>query len=260
MTFWKKLPKMEARLAFFSSFFSSSFFSSLGASVAAGGKCQRLFLRINSHHEHTFGGLSGDNGRDDSGLRDGLSGGLSSDHGLGGRLGDSGGGSGLLTLGLVVLLLLLLLLLLSGLVLLAEQGAENAGALTRLRAALGSVLLLLLLLFLLVLGSSLLLGLGGLLDSNGSQARLGQLLELSLVALAGGDVLLLGLGLGSLGLEGSNPAVTLGATGGLEGVLLAVDLEQELVDAILADVGDIGLKNSVRSQSNALRPIPILPG
>lgn len=71
--------------------------------------------------------------------------------------------------------------------------------------------------------------------------RLTQLLELSLVALATGDGLLLRLGSGGLGLNGGNPAVTLSSVGSLEGVLGAVSLEEELVGALLGDVGSISL-------------------
>ena len=68
-----------------------------------------------------------------------------------------------------------------------------------------------------------------------------QLLKLSLVALAAGDNLLLRLGVGDLGLESSDPAVTLSRVAGLEGVLGTVDLEEELGDTLLGEVGGIGL-------------------
>lgn len=68
-----------------------------------------------------------------------------------------------------------------------------------------------------------------------------QLLELSLVALALDDGFLLGLGLGGLVLEGEEEAVTLGGAGGLESVLLAVDLEDDLAAAILGQIGDLAL-------------------
>lgn len=70
-----------------------------------------------------------------------------------------------------------------------------------------------------------------------------QLLELSLVALATGDGLLLRLGSGGLGLDGGNPAVTLTRVGGLEGVLDTVNLEEELVGSLLGDVGSISLRS-----------------
>lgn len=73
--------------------------------------------------------------------------------------------------------------------------------------------------------------------------RLTQLLELGLVAVAGGDGLLLGLGSRRLGLESGNPAVALGGAGSLESVLVAVDLEVELV-ALLGDITNIGLRTS----------------
>lgn len=86
---------------------------------------------------------------------------------------------------------------------------------------------------------------------TGSTGQLTQLLQLSLVALAGSDGLLLSLGGGSLGLESGEPAVTLTTVGGLEGVLLTVDLEVELVGAVLGDVTNIGL-HSQRMLSTTL--------
>lgn len=68
-----------------------------------------------------------------------------------------------------------------------------------------------------------------------------QLLKLSLVTLAAGDSLLLRLGVGDLGLESSDPAVTLSSVAGLEGVLGTVDLEEELGGTLLGEVGGIGL-------------------
>ena len=77
-----------------------------------------------------------------------------------------------------------------------------------------------------------------------------QLLKLSLVTLARGDGLLLSLSLSRLGLEGDNPAVTLGSASGLESVLLAVDLEVQLTGALLGDVGDLSL--SIMSVTGAI--------
>lgn len=171
-----------------------------------------------------------------SGLGNSLAGWLSS--------GSSLAGLSLLG-GLLGGLLLLGLLLLS--ILLAEQGAEDARPLARLGAGLGGVLLLLLggdhLISALLRNSGLilLLLLLGLLGDNSNGSWLGQLLKLSLVTLAGGDGLLLGLGLGRLGLDGDNPAVALGGAGGLEGVLLASNLELELAGALLGHIRDIGL-------------------
>lgn len=68
-----------------------------------------------------------------------------------------------------------------------------------------------------------------------------QLLKLSLVTLAAGDSLLLRLGVGDLGLESSDPAVTLSSVAGLEGVFGTVDLEEELGGTLLGEVGGIGL-------------------
>lgn len=204
-------------------------------------------------------------------------GGLSSSRGLrGGGLGGGLSGLGLLSLGLFslgfllllfFLLLLLLFLLLLSLLLLAKERSEKGGALARARAALGVLLLVLfsrgrssssssssrglflllglLVIFLLSLTLlSLLLGfllvLGGL-SSGSSNNRLGQLLKLSLVALTRGDGLLLSLGLGGLGLQGGDPAVALSSVGGLEGVLVAVQLEEELIGALLGNIGNIGL-------------------
>ena len=71
--------------------------------------------------------------------------------------------------------------------------------------------------------------------------RLTQLLVLSLVALATGDGLLLRLGSSGLGLNGDKPAVTLSSVGSLEGVLSAINLEEELVGALLGDFASISL-------------------
>lgn len=129
-------------------------------------------------------------------------------------------------------LLLSLLLLLS--ILLAKDGSEDAGTLARLRAALGLVL---------VLRSRGGLVLGRLLGLLCLLlGRLAELLELSLVPLAGGHGFLLGIGLSGLGLDGGQPAVALGGVGSLEGVLLAIDLEGEVVGALLGHIGDLRLQ------------------
>lgn len=198
-----------------------------------------MCAHISSINKHTLSSGSGD------GLGSSLSDGLSS--------GSSGlGGLGLLN----GLLLLHLGLLLLSLLLLAEQGAEDAGALAGLGARLGGLLLLLLGGGLLsLLGSSgllLLLLLGLLGGDSGNGNGLGQLLQLGLVALAGGDGLLLSLGLGGLGLDGDNPAVALSSAGGLEGVLVASNLELELAGALLGDIRDIGLKRTVLAYMCAL--------
>lgn len=67
------------------------------------------------------------------------------------------------------------------------------------------------------------------------------LLELGFVAFALNNRLFLSLGLGRFGLEGGNPAITLDGAVGLESVLLAVQLEVQLVGSILDDIRDIGL-------------------
>jgi hypothetical protein len=185
-----------------------------------------------------------------SGSRSLSSRGLDNRGGLSGR--SLGGGSFSSRLGLIGLgLFLLLLLLLLNLLLLSEEGPEDGSPLAGAGAALGVLVLGLLSRsssggsgsFLVLLGFlvlSLLLGLSSLLGGLNNN-RLGQLLELSLVGLARGDGLLLGLGLGGLGLEGGDPAVTLGGAGGLESVLVAAQLEVELVGAILGDVRDVRL-------------------
>lgn len=199
-----------------------------------------------------------------------LSGGrLSSSRGFsGGGFGGGLSGLGLLSLGLLglgffLLLFLLILLLFLSLLLLAEERSEKGSALARARAALGILLLVLFsrsssssssgglfllgLLVIFLLGFallslllSLLLVLGGL-SGGSSNNRLGQLLKLSLVTLAGGDGLLLSLGLGGLGLKGGDPAVALSSVGSLERVLVAVQLEEELIGALLGNIGDVGL-------------------
>lgn len=80
-----------------------------------------------------------------------------------------------------------------------------------------------------------------------------QFLELSLVALAGNDGLLFSLGLSGLGFQSNKPAVTLSSVSSLESMLLAVNLEDEFVGALLGKVGDIGLRhisvnNNLKSQ------------
>lgn len=87
--------------------------------------------------------------------------------------------------------------------------------------------------------------------------RLTQLLELGLVALARGHSLLLSLSLSSFSLEGGNPAVTLGSASGLEGVLLAVDLEVQLGGTFLGNVGDISLASELATGATFIR-VPIM--
>jgi hypothetical protein len=62
-----------------------------------------------------------------------------------------------------------------------------------------------------------------------------------LVALAGLDAILLGLGLSDGLLDGDEPSLTLGGGLGLEGVLVAGDLDGEGNGAVLDEVGGIGL-------------------
>lgn len=81
-----------------------------------------------------------------------------------------------------------------------------------------------------------------------------QLGQSVLVALARGDGLLLSLGDSSLGLNGGDPAVTLSSVGGLEGVLVAMVLEVELVGALLGDVANIGLPVNMLLTSFSSRP------
>lgn len=75
--------------------------------------------------------------------------------------------------------------------------------------------------------------------------ELTKLLDGLLVLLAGGD----GLG-GLLGLlddllEGDNPAIALGGVGGLERVLVAVELEGEDLVALLGDLSSLSLQDLV---------------
>lgn len=153
---------------------------------------------------------------------------------------------------------LLLNLVLLGLILLAE--AEERGSLTASRSALGllSLNVLDLLLFggLLNDGSSLLGGrgdnssggcllLGGLsnllllLDGSGVEALEGSLVGLSLDN-SGGKL----LGLSDLELQLRNPVVALSSAGSLEGVLVALGGEMELVRAIDLRLSGIGLRRS----------------
>jgi len=66
---------------------------------------------------------------------------------------------------------------------------------------------------------------------------------LSLVALTSNDSFLQTLGLSCLGLDCDNPASAVGGRIRLEGVLAATDLEEELVEVILCDIGNLGLIN-----------------
>jgi hypothetical protein len=154
-----------------------------------------------------------------------------------------------------------LLLDLSLLLLLAKagDGAEDRGALARGAAALAGLLFLLLFLlvllglFRLVLGLVLSLGLsslglGGLLRGGGSssgkdglaQGAVGLLVGLALGD-SGGEL----LGLGLLGLQGSNPGITLSGVGSFERVLMAGDGEEEDGRAFCLDVGDLRLDEIV---------------
>lgn len=69
--------------------------------------------------------------------------------------------------------------------------------------------------------------------------KLGLLL---LVSLAGLNALLSLLGLGDGLLDGDEPAITLGQSLSLEGVLVAVDLECESNGSVLDEVGSVSLK------------------
>lgn len=82
-----------------------------------------------------------------------------------------------------------------------------------------------------------------------------EFLKLALVALTTNDLLLDGLSFGRLGLDGGHPAVTLVGIGGLEGVLLAVELEHEIVGAVLGDIGDITLQ--LRVSPTPLSSLPM---
>jgi hypothetical protein len=149
------------------------------------------------------------------------------------------------------------------LLLLAEEAAEDRRALTAGRAALGLLLLGLLLLLSLLLGLFLSrlgsgrLGRGGSLLSSGSGlsgsrlGRRGLLLLLDRSGLQALESLLVGLrlgdgsselfGLSNLGLQLGNPVVTLSGAGSLEGVLVALGSEVELVGAINGRLRGIGL-------------------
>jgi hypothetical protein len=63
------------------------------------------------------------------------------------------------------------------------------------------------------------------------------------VALTANDSFLQTLGFGCLGLDSDNPASAVGGRIRLEGVLAATDLEEEPVEAILSDIGNLGLIN-----------------
>ena len=150
------------------------------------------------------------------------------------------------------------------LLLLAEEVAKDGSALAAGRAALGLLLLGSLLLLLLGLlrsrlgngglgGGSSLLGGGSSLDSGGlsssdslllllGRSRL-QALKSLLVGLGLGDGGSKLLGLGNLGLDLGNPVVTLSSARSLEGVLLALGAEVELLGAVGGRLRGIGLQN-----------------
>lgn len=78
-------------------------------------------------------------------------------------------------------------------------------------------------------------------------SRLTQLLQDGLVALGGSDLLLCGLSLDNLGLEGEDPVVALNG-GSLEVQVAGSRLQDKLVGTALGDLGDVGqLNNSMGS-------------
>lgn len=195
-------------------------------------------------------GLGGLGGLDGGSSLDGSSGDLSGSN-LGG---DSRGLGGSSSLGLSSGLDLLLLLL-------TEDTAKDGGALAASRAALGLLDSELVLLGLLLLGrlsgSSLGGGDGrGFLDSGsrgGSSLDDGldgllllpgglEGLEGLLVGLRLGDGNSKSLGLLNLGLQLGNPRITLGGGRSLEGVLVALGGEEELVGALGAGLRSLGLE------------------
>lgn len=195
-------------------------------------------------------GLGGLGGLDRGSSLDGSSGDLSGSN-LGG---DSRGLGGSSSLGLSSSLDLLLLLL-------TEDTAKDGGALAASRAALGLLDSELVLLGLLLLGrlSGSSLGGGdsrGLLDSgsrgssslddglSGLLLLLGGLegLEGLLVRLRLGDGSSESLGLLNLGLQLGNPRIALGGGGSLEGVLVALGGEEELVGTLGAGLRSLGLE------------------
>jgi hypothetical protein len=78
-------------------------------------------------------------------------------------------------------------------------------------------------------------------DATWTKCKRTNLLLVLLVALARLNRVLGSLGLGDGLLYGDEPSVTLGGGGGLEGVLVARDLEGESDSAVLGEVGGIGL-------------------
>ena len=50
------------------------------------------------------------------------------------------------------------------------------------------------------------------------------------------------LGLGDLGFNSHQPTITLSPRGSLEGVLVSVKLEREVVEFFLCDIGSVALK------------------
>ena len=78
-------------------------------------------------------------------------------------------------------------------------------------------------------------------DATWTKCKLTNLLLVLLVALARLDCVLGGLGLGDGLLNGDEPSIALGSGGGLEGVLVARDLERESDSAVLGEVSGIGL-------------------
>ena len=65
-----------------------------------------------------------------------------------------------------------------------------------------------------------------------------------LVCLATGNRLCELFGLGDLGLEGCDPAITLGKIGSLEGVLVAMNCEIELNSSFVCGLGRVGLERT----------------
>jgi hypothetical protein len=74
-------------------------------------------------------------------------------------------------------------------------------------------------------------------------STLTDLFHVRLIALAGNQSILASLGLSGGSLERLHPSITLGDTGSLECVFLAVELEGKVEGAILDDVGSLSLKN-----------------
>lgn len=66
----------------------------------------------------------------------------------------------------------------------------------------------------------------------------------TLVALATGDSFSRGSSVGTLGLDGNKPSVSLLASTSLELMLMALQLEGEIIEFTFGDIGNIGLKYS----------------